>query len=97
VAIKVLHEQTADRPMASARLKREFECAHALSHQNIVKVFDLDSDGTVDFFTMELLRGEHLVRILQRYGALGMARETAWVLIREIGEALAHAHERKVQ
>src|SRR5262249_47071003 len=35
-------------------------------------------------------------RVMQRFGNATMPRETAWILIREIGAALAHAHARGV-
>src|SRR5271170_2554630 len=39
VAIKVLHEKTRTRSEVLAKLRREFYCAQALSHRNVVKVY----------------------------------------------------------
>jgi serine/threonine protein kinase len=96
VAIKVLHEGAGERPAALSRLRREFFCAQVLSHPNVVKVFELDRDGDLDFFTMEWLDGELLSDVLQQFAGQPLPRTAAWAIIRQIGEAIAHAHERGV-
>ena len=96
VAIKVLHESTHQRPDVLDRLRREFYCAQSLSHRSVIKVFDLDRDGAVDFFTMEYLDGELLSTVLRKFHPRQLPRASAWALIRDIGEGLVHAHERNV-
>jgi serine/threonine protein kinase len=94
VAIKILHATSADREQRFANLRREFYCAQMLSHRNIVNVFELDRDADIDFFTMELLEGERLSRVMSRLQPLPISRKQAWAIIREIGAGLecAHAH-----
>ena len=96
VAIKILHATAASREEQFASLRREFYCAQKLSHRNIVNVFELDRDGEVDFFTMELLEGERLSRVMSRLQPLSMSRPQAWAIIREIGSGLEFAHAHKV-
>jgi serine/threonine protein kinase len=96
VAIKVLHPGNDARPEALARLRREFYCAQALSHQNVVNVFELDRDGALDFFTMEYLDGELLSEVLLQFAGRPLPRTAAWAIICQIGEGIAHAHERNV-
>jgi serine/threonine protein kinase len=67
-----------------------------LSHRNIVNVFELDRDGDLDFFTMELLEGELLSSVLSRFQAQPMHRPHAWAIIRQIASGLEHAHGRGV-
>ena len=96
VAIKVLHEGNGERPAVLSRLRHEFFCAQVLSHPNVVKVFELDRDGDLDFFTMEWLDGELLSDVLQQFAGQPLPRTAAWAIIRQIGEGIAHAHERGV-
>lgn len=96
VAIKVLHDDSDGRPEVLANLRREFFCAQALSHRSIVKVYELDLDDDVAFFTMELLRGELLSAVIERSRPMPISRSRAWEIIRELGDGLAHAHERNV-
>ncbi|MDP9007815.1 MAG: protein kinase [Pseudomonadota bacterium] len=95
VAIKVLHDPSGDADILS-KLRREFYCAQALSHQNIVKVFELDLDGKFPFFTMELIDGKTLPIVMQDFHPLPLPRAYAWAVIREVGAGLAHAHDRRV-
>src|SRR3984957_12208651 len=95
VAIKVLHEKTRTRSDVLAKLRREFYCAQALSHRNIVKVFELDLHQ-FPFFSMELIDGESLRSVMQRFHPLPLPRPYVWAVIREVGEGLAHAHDRRV-
>src|SRR5580693_2137067 len=95
VAIKVLHEKTRTRSDVLAKLRREFYCAQALSHRSIVKVYELDLHQ-FPFFTMELIDGESLPRVMERFHPLPLPRAYVNAVIREVGEGLAHAHDRRV-
>ena len=65
VAIKVLPEAFDERPDALARFEREALAVAALSHPNILSIFDFGSDGDVTYAVMELLEGETLRDRLQ--------------------------------
>ena len=96
VAIKLLHECAGNREDTIEALRREAQAAQTLSHANIVKVYDVDRDGDVDFFTMELLEGELLSDLMRRFQPASMRRPHAWSLIEQIASGLEHAHARNV-
>jgi serine/threonine protein kinase len=96
VAIKILQPNSVNRAAMLADLRREFYCAQTLSHENIVNVYEMDRDGGVDFFTMELVEGELLSSVMVRLHPAPMSRPQAWAIIRDIGAGLAHAHSRNV-
>jgi serine/threonine protein kinase len=96
VALKVLDESLRRRPEILADLQREFYCAQALAHPNVVKVYEMHHDEDLAFFTMELLEGQLLSHLLERSQPLPVERSYAWAIIRSVGAALAHAHMRKV-
>jgi len=96
VAIKILQRNADDRGELLADFRREFYCAQTLSHESIVNVYEMDRDGDVDFFTMELLEGELLSSLIARLHPAPMSRQLAWAIIRDIGSGLAHAHSRNV-
>jgi serine/threonine protein kinase len=96
VAIKFLHESAAGRPEILSSLRSEFHCAQALSHPNIVKVYELDQDDEAAFFTMEFLEGELLSDVIERLKPQAKPRAYAWGIIRDVGAGLAHAHARNV-
>jgi serine/threonine protein kinase len=96
VAIKLLHERPGNRDKTIEALRSELQAAQSLSHPNIVKVYDVDRDEDVDFFTMELLEGELLSGLMQRFQPLTLSRPHAWSLIRQIASGIEHAHARKI-
>jgi serine/threonine protein kinase len=96
VAIKVLHQQTSGHPDVLAKLHREFFSAQALSHPSIIKVYELDLDYELPFFTMELIDGESLPKVMQRFSPRPLPRPYVLGIIREVGAGLAHAHDRRV-
>jgi serine/threonine protein kinase len=96
LAIKVLHTAVSRRDELLAELRREFQNLQLLSHPNIVRVHEFDRDGDVAFFTMELLSGALLSRVLGARHAIALPRPYALCVMREVGAALAHAHSRGV-
>ncbi len=60
VAVKVLPERLTSDPAALARFEREAKAVAALSHPNILAVYDVGTHQGVSFVVMELLEGETL-------------------------------------
>jgi serine/threonine protein kinase len=96
VALKVLRAETARRPEAVQALRREYHQAQLLSHPGIVNVFDFDHEGDLYFVTMELLDGESLGALTRRVRPNKLPPETAIRILRELGDAVAYAHDRGV-
>jgi len=69
-------------PQALARFEREAKAVAALSHPNILAIFDVGSEDGVSYVVTELLEGETL-RARLRHGRI------AWRKTAEIGVALA--------
>jgi hypothetical protein len=67
-----------------------------LSHPNIVRVYEFDRDGPLAFFTMELLNGALLSRVLLSRRPLHLEHAQSLAVIRDVGAAIAHAHSRGV-
>src|SRR6266404_9361016 len=66
VAIKVLPERLAKDPQALARFESEAKPVAALSHPNILAIFDVGADQGVTYAVTELLEGETLRSCLGR-------------------------------
>ena len=60
VAIKVLPASVAGDPDALARFEREAKAVAALSHPNILSIFDFGASDGMAYAVMELLEGETL-------------------------------------
>lgn len=96
LAIKVLHAAAAKRADLLAELRHEFQYSQLLSHPNIVRVFEFDRDGHLVFFTMELLNGALLSRVMQARKFVPPERAQGLALVRDLGAALVYAHSRGV-
>jgi serine/threonine protein kinase len=96
VALKIVHCGSEFSEQIFRNIWREPRCGQLLSHRNIVNVFELDRDGDVVFFTMELLDGELLSDLIERMRPAAMQRSQAWQIIRQLGAGLEHAHERGI-
>jgi len=93
VAIKVLPPHLATDPMAVERFRREAQAVAALSHPNIVGIFDVGSEGATSFVVTELLTGETLrARLAAGPLAAGQALEIA----RQVAAGLAAAHRKGI-
>jgi Tol biopolymer transport system component len=93
VAVKVLPIELAASPEALARFEREARAVAALSHPNILAIFEFGSEGDRAYAVMELLEGETLRERL-REGALGTRK--AVEIAAQIAQGLAAAHERGI-
>ncbi len=95
VALKRLPENLKTHATAVQLFLREARAAAALSHPNIVTLFDADqhADGTY-YLTMELLEGFGLDSLLKKRGRLS-ARDTLRLAV-QIAKGLQFAHEKGI-
>jgi eukaryotic-like serine/threonine-protein kinase len=90
VAIKVMSPSLAESPAFVQKFIREARSAAALSHPNVVAVFDQGADAGHVFLVMELVRGRTLREDLVRTGPLPPA--LALTVTEAVLSALAAAH-----
>ncbi len=93
VAIKVLPDQLTSNPEALRRFEREGKALAALSHPNVLTVFDVGTDQGVSFVVMELLEGETL---RSRMGHSALPWEKALEIAVPIAEGLSAAHSKGI-
>src|SRR5438128_7328432 len=94
VAVKLLHHQFAEDEEFVERFRREASSAAALSHPNIVGIFDRGEWQGTYYIAMEYVAGRSLKKIVREHGALEPA--TAIDLVIQILRAARFAHGRGV-
>jgi len=92
LAVKVLNNDFRSHPDAFVALQREAAKSQALSHPNIVSIFDFDKDGEIPYMTMELLKGKELGQLLSEYPN-GLPDAMAWPIIEDMCAGLKRAHD----
>lgn len=97
VAVKLLHEALASEEAFLRRFRAEARAAGALSHPNILQVYDWGEDvgehGVVPYLVTEYLGGGSLRAVLDRRR---LSPSQALVVGLDAARALAHAHRRGI-
>ncbi len=93
VAIKVLPQRMARDDEARARLIREAKAVAAISHPNVLHLYELEQEGDLTYVVTELLEGTTLRTFMGR-GAMGWRR--AAEIGAAIAEGLAAAHAKRI-
>ncbi|WP_435237781.1 serine/threonine-protein kinase [Psychromonas sp. PT13] len=93
VAIKILQTQFASMEDAQQILINEALQTQKLSHPNIIRVYDVNSDGQYYFMVMEWLDGESLDQIISSSKPIGISFQKTQGIFSQIGAALSYAHE----
>src|SRR5437660_3604923 len=94
VAVKLLHHHFAEDQEFVERFRREASSAAALSHPNIVAIFDRGEWQETYYIAMEYVAGRSLKKIVREHGALEPA--AAIDLVIQILRAARFAHGRGV-
>jgi serine/threonine protein kinase len=90
VALKILPEHLAREPEFVRRFHREARLMAQLHHPSIVRVLDIDSEGSLHYFVMEYVAGHTLAELLREQGPLPLLRAVDVAL--QVAGALEHAH-----
>jgi serine/threonine protein kinase len=93
VAIKVLPDSVAADPETLARFEREAKAVAALSHPNILSIFDFGSQDGIAYAVMELLEGETLRGKLEA-GPIPQKQAVEYAL--QVARGLSAAHEKGI-
>ena len=91
VAIKLVAFQSFNIDDSCARFEREARVCQKLQGPGFVRVYDFGFLGAHGFMVMDLLQGETLEQKMKREGVISV--EDATQLLREVGPALAQAHQ----
>ena len=94
VALKVLKDEHREDADFVRRFEREAQAVLSLSHDNIVKSYDVGEDGDVSYIVLEYVEGSTLKEIITREGAL--SPRVAVSVASQVLSALSHAHERGI-
>lgn len=94
VAIKVLPKRLSKNAEFVERFYREGKAAAALNHNNIVQAIDVNEAGGFHYFVMEFVEGCTVYDELASAKVYG--EQEAIQIIRQVAEALLHAHEKGI-
>jgi Tol biopolymer transport system component len=93
VALKVLSARVATNASARERFERESKAVAALSHPNILALYDVGLEGETAYAVTELLEGQTLRKVLQP-GSLHVRKALDYAM--QVGKGLVAAHEKGI-
>ncbi|GBF12191.1 Stk1 family PASTA domain-containing Ser/Thr kinase [Tepidibacillus infernus] len=94
VAVKVLRQQYVHDDDFVKRFRREAHSVASLSHENVVKIFDIGEEKEIYYIVMEYVKGSTLKEVIQRKGKLPI--KEALKIAEQIALALDHAHQHHI-
>src|SRR5512133_1726346 len=93
VALKILPPDVAKDPAFADRFAREARALAAMSHPNIVTLYEFGEAAGLYFFLMEFVDG---VNLRQLMAAGKLAPKEALAIVPQICDALQYAHDRGI-
>lgn len=91
VALKMLKEEHLEDADFLRRFEREAQAVLSLSHENIVRSYDVGEDDGVPYIVLEYVEGSTVKEIILREGAL--SPRVAVSIASQVLSALTHAHD----
>lgn len=91
IAIKILRTSLARDPIYVTRFQREASAAAALSHKNIVEIYDVGEDEDKYYIVMEYVPGTTLKELILKRGALHYVE--AIDIMKQVVSGIAKAHQ----
>jgi serine/threonine-protein kinase len=95
VAIKILHKEHSDDPLAAGRFQREAQTSARLKHPNAVSIYDfgITQDG-LQYLVMELIEGQSLREVIKQEGRIHPTIVAA--IAQQLCAALDEAHRQDI-
>lgn len=91
VAVKVLRDEFMDNEEFLRRFRNESKAVASLSHENIVKVYDVSFSQKMHSIVMEYIEGDTLKEYIDQRGKLSWKETVDYT--EQILHALQHAHD----
>ncbi len=90
LALKVIRQECLTNPNAIGRFLKEAESAARLTHQNIIRSFEVDHVDDTYYLALELLDGINLKQLVRKEGPLDVDKACDYILQAAMG--LDHIH-----
>ncbi len=94
VAIKILKPEYSNNSEFMEKFRREALATATFSHSNIVNIYDVGSEGNINYIVMELVNGKTLKEYIRENAPLSM--DSTLKISIQIAKALECAHKNKI-
>ena len=94
IALKIIRPDYTSKPRFIEQFKQETLLARSISHENVIRIFDIGEAKDTKYISMEYIKGQSLKELIRSSGSLTV--ETVIHLTSQICSALSSAHKKKV-
>ncbi|HUM56250.1 MAG TPA: protein kinase, partial [Bacillota bacterium] len=94
VAVKILKPEFVKDAKFVENFRKESHAAASLSHPNIVNVYDVGREGSINYIVMELVEGKTLSSVIKEEAPLPYKRVIE--LTKQIASGLSAAHKNNI-
>lgn len=94
VAVKILKKEFSKDKEFVDKFKAEAAAAGSISHNNIVNIYDVGSEGTINYIVMEYVQGITLKELIIQNGRLDYSRAIDFAI--QIAKAIECAHKNNI-
>ncbi|MBQ2688839.1 MAG: serine/threonine protein kinase, partial [Solobacterium sp.] len=94
VAVKIMRGDLSTDTVSIIRFEREAQAATALSHPNIVEIYDMGDYKGHQYIVMEYVPGKTLKKVIQDRGAL--QPKEAVDILKQLTSAVGEAHHKGI-
>lgn len=94
VALKIINPRHSQDARFIDRFKKELLSARSISHENVIRIFDIGEEDKIKYISMEFIKGQNLSDLLRTSGPFTPKR--AVDITRQICEALHAAHQQGI-
>jgi len=94
VALKIIRPKYSLNRYFIEQFKKETLTARSISHENVIRIYDLGEANKIKYISMEYIKGQDLRDLIQASGSLTI--ETAINMTTQMCEALKAAHQKGI-
>jgi serine/threonine protein kinase len=93
-AVKVLRQRYVTDKVTTENFVREGKTVMRLQQENIIRIYDVQSDKDRTFMVMDLIEGQNLRDYVKAHGRLDLLR--ALTILRDLSAGLSYAYKRGI-
>jgi serine/threonine protein kinase/lipopolysaccharide biosynthesis regulator YciM len=94
VALKMIHPEYSSRRHIIERFKKETLLARSISHENVIRIYDIGEVDKIKFISMDYVKGQSLKELILTSGKLTV--ETTISITKQICEAIHIANQKGI-
>ena len=94
VVLKMIRPDLSSRPHMVDQFRKETLLGRSISHENVVRIHDLGEVNKIKYISMDFIKGENLLDLIQTSGTLSLA--TCLQIAIQVCHALKAAHQKGI-